>query len=208
MLSYLKGTLIAIQKPAANRVMAIVEVQQVGYEIQIVPRLQHTFPELGEIVQIYTHQQVREDQIILFGFASIAERDLFRQLLNVSGIGPQAAIALLDTLGLQDLVQAIIASNTRALSRAPGVGTRTAERLAVELKNKLAEWRLQSGLLTAPDASPVSAIQEDVEIALLTLGYSNSEIVKALQAVGQQKAIAKNADPEVWIREAIAWLSQ
>lgn len=208
MLSYLKGTLIGIQKPAPNRVMVILETQQLGYEIQIVPRMQQSFPAVGELVQIFTHQQVRDDQIILFGFSSIAERDLFRQLLSVSGIGPQAAIALLDTLGLADLVQAIVTSNTRALSRAQGVGTRTAERLAVELKAKLAEWRMQSGIASAPDASPISAIQEDVEITLQTLGYSNSEIVNALRAVGEQKAIAKNADAEVWIREAIAWLSQ
>lgn len=208
MLSYLKGTLIGIQKVSANRVIAVLEVSQVGYEIQIVPRLVQSFPSVGETVQVFTHQQVREDQIVLFGFASMAERDLFRQLLSVSGIGPQAAIALLDTLGLTELVQAIVASNIRALSRAPGVGTRTAERLAVELKTKLAEWRNQSGLLSAPDAIPVSTVQEDVEMTLLALGYSNSEILQALRAVGQEKALAKNADAEVWIREVIAWLSR
>jgi len=208
MLSYLKGTLVGIQKLTANRVIAVLEVNQIGYELQIVPRLVQDFPAVGETVQVFTHQQVREDQIILFGFASMAERDLFRQLLSVSGIGPQAAIALLDTLGLTDLVQAIVTSNIRTLSRAPGVGTRTAERLAVELKTKLAEWRTQSGLLTAPDAIPVASVQEDVEMTLLALGYSNSEILQALRTVGQQKALAKNADPEVWIREAIAWLSQ
>lgn len=208
MLSYLKGTLIGIQKVSANRVIAVIEVSQVGYEIQIVPRLVQSFPSVGETVQVFTHQQVREDQIVLFGFASMAERDLFRQLLSVSGIGPQAAIALLDTLGLTELVQAIVTSNIRALSRAPGVGARTAERLAVELKTKLAEWRNQSGLLSAPDAIPVSTVQEDVEMTLLALGYSNSEILQALRAVGQEKALAKNADAEVWIREAIAWLSR
>lgn len=208
MLSYLKGTLIGIQKISASRVIVVLDVNQVGYEVQVVPRLVHNFPASGETVQIFTHQQVREDQIVLFGFASMAERDLFRQLLTVSGIGPQAAIALLDTLGLTDLVQAIVTSNIRTLSRAPGVGTRTAERLAVELKTKLAEWRLQSGLITSPDAAPISSIQEDVEITLVALGYSTSEIMQALQAVGQQKALAKNADAEVWIREAIAWLSQ
>lgn len=208
MLSYLKGTLIGIQKISANRVIAVLEVNQVGYEIQVVPRLVQDFPAVGETVQVFTHQQVREDQMVLFGFASMAERDLFRQLLTVSGIGPQAAIALLDTLGLTELVQAIVTSNIRTLSKAPGVGSRTAERLAVELKTKLAEWRNQSGLLSAPDAIPVSSVQEDVEMTLLALGYSNSEILQALRAVGQEKALAKNADAEVWIREAIAWLSR
>ncbi|MBE9100848.1 Holliday junction branch migration protein RuvA [Vacuolonema iberomarrocanum] len=208
MLSYIKGSLIGIQKLSASRVIVVIEANQMGYEIQVVPRLVQEFPSVGETVQIFTHQQVRDDQIVLFGFASMAERDLFRQLLSVSGIGPQAAIALLDTLSLTELVQAIVSSNTRALSRAQGVGTRTAERLAVELKTKLAEWRVQSGLLTAPDAIPVSSVQEDVEMSLLALGYTNSEILQALRAVGQKKALAKTANAEEWIREAIAWLSQ
>jgi holliday junction DNA helicase RuvA len=157
---------------------------------------------------VFTHMQTREDQTVLFGFESMAERDLFRQLISVSGIGPQMALALLDSLGLQDLVQAIVTSNTRLLSRTPGVGAKTAERIALELKTKLAEWRMQSGISTAPDASPASTIQEDVEMTLIALGYTNSEIMQALRAVGQKTALAKNADAEDWIREAIAWLSQ
>ncbi|MBW4653543.1 MAG: Holliday junction branch migration protein RuvA [Kaiparowitsia implicata GSE-PSE-MK54-09C] len=208
MLSYLKGTLVAIQKPTATRIMAILDVNGMGYEIQVVPRLVQAAPGLGESVQIFTHQQVRDDQIVLFGFTSMAERDLFRQLLGVSGVGPQVAIALLDTLGLQELVQAIVSSNTRLLSRTPGVGTKTAERIAVELKAKLAEWRTTAGLTTIPDAAPVSVVQEEVEMMLGALGYSPSEILQALRAVGQEQAIAKTADPEVWIREAIAWLSR
>jgi holliday junction DNA helicase RuvA len=159
-------------------------------------------------VQVFTHLQVREDQMVLFGFASMAERDLFRQLVSVSGVGPQLAVALLDTLGLQDLVQAIVSSNTRLLSRTPGVGTKTAERIALELKAKLADWRLQSGLTTLPDAAPATTIQEDVEMTLLALGYTTSEIMQALRAVGQNTALSKNADAEDWIREAIAWLSR
>ncbi|HEY9642272.1 MAG TPA: Holliday junction branch migration protein RuvA, partial [Coleofasciculaceae cyanobacterium] len=143
---------------------------------------------------------------VLFGFGSMAERDLFRQLISVSGIGPQMAMALLDTLGLADLVQAIVSGNTRLLSRTPGVGPKTAERIALELKSKLSEWRMQSGF--TPDAAPVSSVQEDVEMTLLALGYTNSEITQALRAVGQKTALAKTAQAEDWIREAIAWLSQ
>ncbi|MGG6292942.1 Holliday junction branch migration protein RuvA [Leptolyngbya sp. AN02str] len=208
MITYLKGTLVGIQKLSPTRVMVILDVNQVGYDIQIVPRLLQTFPNIGEAVQIFTHYQVRDEQPVLFGFASMPERDLFRQLLSVSGVGPQVAIALLDTLGLQELVQAIVSSNTRLLSRTPGVGTKTAERIAVELKTKLAEWRSQTGLATLPEAGPVTNVQEEVEMTLLALGYSTSEILQALRAVGQETAIAKTADPEVWIREAIAWLSR
>ena len=109
-------------------------------------------PKSAKDAQIFTHLNVREDQVTLFGFSSSAERDLFRQLVSVSGIGPQLALALLDTLGLQDLVQAIVAGNTRLLSRTPGVGNKTAERIALELKTKLAEWRQQAGIAITPGA--------------------------------------------------------
>jgi Holliday junction DNA helicase RuvA len=208
MISYFKGTFAGIQKLSSSRVIVILEVNQIGYELQVLPRLLPNLPVIGESLQLFVHLHIREDQLITFGFASIAERDLFRQLVSVSGVGPQLAIALLDTLDLQELVQAIVTSNTRALSRTPGVGTKTAERIALELKSKLAEWRMHAGLTTTPDAAPVTAVQEDVEMTLLALGYTSSEIMQALRAVGQQTALAKNADAEAWIREAIAWLSR
>ncbi|MBD3883212.1 Holliday junction branch migration protein RuvA [Phormidium tenue FACHB-886] len=208
MISYLKGAIAGLQKPANNRVILTLDVNQVGYDLQVTSRFVQQLPTGGEPVQVFTHQQVREDQIVLFGFASMAERDLFRQLIGVSGIGPQMAMALLDSLGLQELVQAIVSGNTRQLSRTPGVGAKTAERIALELKSKLSEWRLQSGLTPLPDAAPVSSVQEDAEMTLLALGYTNSEITQALRAVGQKTALSKTANAEEWIREAIAWLSQ
>jgi Holliday junction DNA helicase RuvA len=159
-------------------------------------------------MQLFTHLQLREDQFTLFGFGSAAERDLFRQLISVSGVGPQLAMALLDTLGLADLVQAIVVGNTRLLAKTPGVGNKTADRIALELKTKLAEWREQAGMVAIPSAAPIATIQEDVEMTLLALGYTNSEIGRALQAVGESTTLAKSADAEAWIREAIAWLSR
>jgi Holliday junction DNA helicase RuvA len=207
MIGYLKGTVAGIQK-SGNRVTLVLEVNQVGFDVQIVPRLIQEFPPIGEYTQVFTHLHVREDQMVLFGFGSMAERDLFRQLVSVSGIGPQLALALLDTLGLQGLVQAIVAGNTRTLAKTPGVGSKTAERIALELKTKLAEWRQEAGVISAPSAGPALSIQEDVEMTLLALGYTNSEISKALQTVGQSSTLAKNADAEEWIRQTIAWLSQ
>lgn len=207
MIGYLKGTIASIQKHG-NRVVLTLDVNQVGYDVQIVPRLLMQLPAVGELVQIFTHLQLREDQMTLFGFGTAAERDLFRQLVSVSGIGPQLAVALLDTLGLQDLVQAIVTGNTRALAKTPGVGSKTAERIALELRSKLAEWRQQAGVIPVPAAGPALSIQEDVEMTLLALGYTNSEIAQALEAVGQNTALSKREDPEEWIREAIAWLSR
>jgi Holliday junction DNA helicase RuvA len=207
MIGYLKGTIANIQKHG-NRVVLTLDVNQVGYDVQIVPRLLMQLPAMGELVQIFTHLQLREDQMTLFGFGTVAERDLFRQLVSVSGVGPQLAVALLDTLGLQDLVQAIVAGNTRALAKTPGVGSKTAERIALELRSKLAEWRQQAGVIPVPAVGPALSIQEDVEMTLLALGYTNSEIAQALEAVGQSTALSKREDPEEWIREAIVWLSR
>ncbi len=207
MIGYLKGIVAAIQKNG-NRTILTLDVHQVGYDLQVVPRLLQQLPSSGDSVQVFTHLQLRDDQLTLFGFASAAERDLFRQLTSVSGVGPQVAMALLDTLGLEDLVQAIVVGNTRLLAKAPGIGAKTAERIALELKTKLAEWREQAGIVTLPAASPISTIQEDVEMTLVALGYTNSEIAKALTAVGKNTALAKNADAEAWIRAAITWLSQ
>jgi len=207
MIGYLKGTIASIQK-TGNRVVLTLDVNQVGYDVQVVPRVLQQLPAIGESVQIFTHLHLREDQVTLFGFSSAAERDLFRQLVSVSGIGPQLAVALLDTLGLQELVQAIVTGNTRALARTSGVGSKTAERIALELRTKLAEWRQEAGVITTPSAAPVLSIQEDVEMTLVALGYSTSEISRALQAVGQSTTLSKRDNAEEWIREAIAWLSQ
>lgn len=208
MLSYLKGTVVGTQSINSNRVILVLDVNQVGYEIQVVARLVSELPKGDDPVQIFTHLNVREDNMSLFGFSSLAERDLFRQLIAVSGIGPQLAMALIDTFKLQDLVQAIVSSNTKLLSRTPGVGAKTAERISLELRSKLSEWRDKSGLTTIPDAAPTIGIQEDVEMTLLALQYTPTEITQALQAVGKNTALAKNADTEEWIREAIAWLSR
>jgi Holliday junction DNA helicase RuvA len=207
MISYLKGTVADIAK-GSNRVILTLEVNQIGYEIQILPRVTGQLPPTGEIAQIFTHQQVKEDQIVLYGFGSAPERDLFRQLTSVSGVGAQLAIALLDTLGLQDLVQAIVGGNTRILSKTPGVGTKTAERLALELKSKLSEWRQDAGLTASIPAGVPAAIQEEVEMTLLALGYTGAEVLQALQTLSQDGNLAKKGNSDDWIREAIAYLSR
>lgn len=208
MIGYLRGTILGIQKLAPNRIILCLDVQGVGYDLLIPARLLQDLPPASETVALFTHLQVRDDQLILYGFGSAPERDLFRQLISVSGVGPQLGLALLDSLGLSELVQAIVSGNTHRLSRTPGVGTKTAERLALELKTKLAAWRDQTGLVTTPQAGPMAAIQEDVEMTLLALGYTAQEIRQALDAVGQTTALAKNTDAEAWLRETITWLSR
>lgn len=208
MIGYLKGTVTSVQKSIGSRVILTLDVNSIGYELQVPSRLLQQLPPQGEPFQVFTHLQVREDQMVLYGFGSGAERDLFRQLLSVSGIGSQMAIALLDSHSLPDLVQAIVNGNTNTLAKTPGVGPKKAELIALTLKSKLAEWRTLVGITTPDSSSPAPAIIEDVEVTLLALGYTNSEVSQALQAISQDTLIAKSKDAEDWIRSAIAWLSR
>jgi holliday junction DNA helicase RuvA len=204
MIAYLKGTAIDIQTPTNNRTMLILEVNGVGYELQVPHRTIESIIPNAE-VQIFTHQQLREEQMSIYGFSSAAERDLFRQLISVSGVGASLAIALLDKLGLADTVQAIVSSNIQRLSTAPGVGKKTAERLALELRSKLGQWRIASGLSESlPLTSLNQSMQAEVEMTLLALGYTNDEIRHALQAISQDSLMVKSQNIEEWLRLAIA----
>lgn len=203
MISYLKGTAIQIQT-ANNRAILVLEVNQVGYELQVPQRMILEVVPSQEI-QVFTHQQVREDQISLYGFSSAAERDLFRQLISVSGVGASLAIALLDKLGLADTVSAIVTSNIQRLSTAPGVGKKTAERLALELRSKLGQWRVTSGSIESlPLTSLNATMQAEVEMTLLAMGYTTDEIYQALQAISQDSLMVKSPNIEDWLRLAIS----
>ncbi|MGB5595291.1 MAG: Holliday junction branch migration protein RuvA [Crocosphaera sp.] len=210
MISYLKGSPIEVIKNTNNRIILVLEVAQVGYEIQIPSKLARELSQTKpDNIQIFTHLQIREDHQILYGFSTTSERELFRQLISVSGIGAQLAIALIDTIGLEELVQAIVTANIRILSQTPGVGKKTAERIALELKTKLSQWRQLVGVtVTSSSAMPSLDILEDIEMTLLALGYTNEEINKAISTLSQDNLMLKNTNTEEWIREAIAWLSQ
>ncbi|MEL7036885.1 MAG: Holliday junction branch migration protein RuvA [Cyanobacteria bacterium J06592_8] len=208
MISYLKGTVIAIQKNNSNRVLLLLETNNIGYEVQIVPRMIAILPAPGESVQVFTHLQIREDQMVLYGFSSLAERDLFRQLVSVSGIGTQLAIALLNTLELTELVQAIVNENTKVLAKTPGVGNKTAQRIALELKTKLAQWRQEAGLTTIMASGLTAEVQEDIEMTLLALGYTASEVMQALEVLSQDQTLSSQATTEEWIKQAIAVMAE
>lgn len=208
MISYLKGLAVDFVNNTGNRVIVILEVNNIGYELQIPSRLARKLSgDKEKIVQVFTHQQVKEDQQLLYGFATAPERDLFRQLIGVTGIGAQSAIALIDTLGFDDLIEAIVSSNLNALAKAPGVGKKTAERLSLELKSKLDGWRLLPGsTASSAQAIPTEVIQE-VELTLGALGYTKQEIEQALSVLSKDYQLLKNPNVEEWIRKAIAHLS-
>lgn len=207
MISYLKGIVAAIQKVTPNRLILTLEVNGIGYDLQIPQRLANQLSDAGEIVQVFTFYQLRDEIPLLYGFSSPAERDLFRHLLSVSGIGASLAIALIDTVELAELVQAIIASNINILIQAPGIGKKTAERICLELKSKLIEWRKSAGFFVAT-GGPAPGILEEVQMTLFALGYTAQEVSHALHTVSEDIGLPKNAYVEDWIKQAIAYLSK
>jgi Holliday junction DNA helicase RuvA len=206
MISYLKGIVAGVQTVSGNRTILTLEVNGTGYDLQVSQRFAKQLNNTGEVVQIFTHYQIREEMPLLYGFSSPSERDLFRFLISVTGIGASLAIALLDTLGLPELVQAIIAANINMLIQTPGVGKKTAERLCLELKTKLIEWRKSAGFFVAT-GGPAPGILEEVQMTLFALGYSANEVSHALHVVSEDIGLPKDAYVEEWIKQAISHLS-
>ncbi|MEG3438215.1 Holliday junction branch migration protein RuvA [Pannus brasiliensis CCIBt3594] len=206
---YLRGKAIEVIEIPVDRPLLILEVNGIGYEIQIPGRSARSIATtLPESLQIFTHLQIREEQPYLYGFESVVERDLFRQLIAVNGVGARLGIALIDTLGSEDLVGAIVTGDSKTLAKTPGVGTKTAERIALELKTKLAKWRQVAGISSPSGAAlPAREILEDVEMTLLALGYSADEIDRAVAAIAQDPRLRESSNGSDWIKSAITWLS-
>lgn len=190
----------------------VLRCQGVGYEVQISQRLWPLLPPSGAVLALSIHHVIREDQWTLYGFADRRERDLFRELVAVSGVGPQMALGLLGCLPPQELVQAIVSADHRRLSQAPGVGKRTAERLAVELRARLQQRFL--GLETPPEdgddsgtgALPAPGQRDELQLTLTALGYEPLEIIQAQRAVARLGVLEPD-DTEGWLRECLRWLS-
>lgn len=184
MIAYLSGKLLEKQTN-----LAIVDVGGVGYEVSIPLS---TFYELGDVgtdvsMRIYTH--VREDAIQLFGFKTLRERDLYLRLISVQGIGPKMGIAILSGMSADEIIIAIRTDDLARLTSIPGVGRKTAERLVIELRDKIAE--LSAGGTTKHDALessslPSDAVFEDALSALVNLGYQRSLAEKALKQAAQE----------------------
>ena len=208
MFSYLKGLLVGVQMAVPQRPVLTLEVNGVGYEVQVTPRLARELPGTQEEIQVFVDLQLRDDRVLLFGFATAPERDLFRQLIRASGVGAQLGMALLSTLALEDLLQAIVSGNHQILSQTPGVGKKTAERISLELRETLSKWREQANLEVVATAGLGGNILEDVEMTLLALGYTPQEVVSALNAVSSDMQFGDRENAEAWIKEAISWLSR
>jgi Holliday junction DNA helicase RuvA len=176
MITFLNGTLT---ESFPNR--AIVDVGGVGYEVSIPVSTYDALPPPGEPVRLLTHLQVREDEHALYGFSSHAERDLFRLLINqVSGIGPRMALAVLSGMPVDSFKRSVAAADVAALSRIKGIGRKTAERIVVELRDKVgAASAWQAAASEAAGAAQSAA--NDAVLALLALGYKQVEAQKAVK---------------------------
>ena len=187
MIAYIRGTLAYIEPEES---MAVLETGGIGYRILMSGRDLDLLPAAGEELRLYTYLQVREDAFVLFGFFTREDRKLFQQLLSVNGIGPKAALGVLSALSADDLRFAVLADDAKAIAKAPGIGLKTAQKLILELKDKLSleeafEARLENSQAKAaagadPDLS--EARNEAVE-ALTALGYSASDSLKAVRKV-------------------------
>lgn len=167
-----------------NPPQVLVDCHGVGYEVDVPMSTFYNLPEVGGTVTLLTHFVVREDAQVLFGFATASERETFRQLIKISGIGPRTALSILSGLSVADLAQAVTQQQATRLTKVPGIGKKTAERLLLELKGKLgADLGDLSGAGGSGGIGPVSDAQHDILQALLALGYSDKEAAAALKAL-------------------------
>jgi len=174
----------------------LLEVQGVGYEIDVPMSTFYDLPAIGVEITLYTHLVIREDMHLLFGFATEPERQTFRQLIKISGIGARTALALLSGLSVADLHHAVSIQDSAQLVKVPGIGKKTAERLLLELRDKLDLTLLSSGRVLS------STSESDILNALLSLGYSDREANWAM------KQISSNAMVSDGIRQALQLLSK
>jgi len=181
MIASLKGTLI--QKHPTS---IIVEVQGVGYEMRIPLSTYYELGDVGSTVALMIYTHVREDTLQLYGFRTQREKDLFMQLITVGGVGPKLAITILSGLSVDDLIMAIRTNALARISSVPGIGKKTAERLVVELRDKLAALSTAEAEAAYKEATAagaaIEAIREDVVSALINLGYGRSVAEHAVAA--------------------------
>ena len=194
MIGRIAGTLLEKNPP-----QILVDVGGVGYEIDVPMSTFYNLPVCGEKVALVTHLVVREDAHLLFGFLGEDERALFRQLLKISGIGARTSLAILSGLSVSDLAQAVALQEAGRLVKIPGIGKKTAERLLLELKDKLPKVgniKVGAGGTAIPDAS------SDILNALLALGYSEREALAAMKALPAEIGVSDG------IRQALKSLAK
>ena len=173
MIGKLSGTLIEKQPP-----QVLVDCHGVGYEVDVPMSTFYNLPAVGAPVSLLTHFVVREDAQLLYGFGTAAERDTFRQLIRISGVGPRTALGVLSGMSVEELARAVTEQSPGRLVKVPGIGKKTAERLLLELKGKLGV-----DLGNAVSGAAAGDAHHDIQQALMALGYNDREAALALKAL-------------------------
>jgi Holliday junction DNA helicase RuvA len=199
MIAHLRGTLLS-----KHPNQAVVEAAGVGYDVTISVPTFSDLPGPGSTVALHIHTHVREDQIALYGFLRPAEKLLFEKLITVSGIGPKLAITILSGMAAEEMVGAIRGNDIARLTRIPGIGKKTAERMVLELRDKLPQPVTDSARV----APSLSAIEEDVVSALVNLGYQRAAAEKDLDLVKKDKDKNKDGSFDALFRGVLAALSK
>lgn len=182
MYAYIKGELAEI-----NIDHIVIETGGIGYQIFIPGQTFEYLPALGEELKVYTYLYLREDAMILYGFLTKDDLELFKLLISVSGIGPKGGLAILSTLDADDLRFAVLSGDAKAIAKAPGIGGKTAQRVILELKDKMSledafEKKTQH-VQEAVSAPAAGSVKNDAVLALTALGYSSTESLKAVSRV-------------------------
>ena len=202
MYSYIRGELAEI-----NSDHIVVDVNGIGYQIFIPGQSMNYLPYIGDVIKVHTYLYIREDAMVLYGFLSKEDLEVFKQLITVSGIGPKGGLAILSTLSADDLRFAILSGDSKAISKAPGIGAKTAQRVILDLKDKISfEEAFESKLDKATDA-PIQSLnntnKNDAVLALNALGYSSTESLKAVSKV----EITADMDVEDILKAALKHMS-
>lgn len=194
MIGRLTGRLVEKQPPHL-----LIDVQGVGYELLAPMTTFYQLPALGETLSLYTHLSISEAAHQLFGFASSADRSFFRLLIKVTGVGPKMALAILSAMEAQECAQCLLQNNLVALVRIPGVGKKTAERLVIEMRDRLKDWGPQVSASAhsahdVPASQVLNAMVAEAESALVALGYKPAEAAKAIVAAMKQQELSRTED--------------
>ena len=202
MIAFIQGELCDIEKDSV-----VVACQGIGYEIQVPGSVISRLPAVGMAVKLFTYTYVREDALGLFGFLNRDDLAVFKQLITVSGVGPKGALAILSVMSADELRMAILAEDAKTLSKAPGIGAKTARRMILDLKDKLELVPMMEGDGNGGSASVARQDQEttdmvareEVLMALIALGYSQTEAARAVRSV----QYGENMDSETLLKQAL-----
>ncbi|MGD9580279.1 MAG: Holliday junction branch migration protein RuvA [Vampirovibrionia bacterium] len=207
MFSFLKGTIASKQQNTPFGTFIILEVNNVGYSILVNQKTLDKYPKEGANIVIYTQLIHREDTMYLCGFYSAQERDLFNFLQSVSGVGVKVALNILNNLTPVEIISAVIKQDHKALSKSKGIGPKIAQRMVLELKDKMINWRPELEKQQDIKTSDIQDLESYVEAesVLISLGYNDDEIKNALNTALQK--IEDETDTEKLLQEALRWLS-